>query len=234
MCGVCLSGTALGGFTTVDFSTDDNGGALGNGQIIDNNDEFFSDFTLSHSGPSEGIVIFDSTAGVNAADPDMWVNSGNILTNQMAGSSSTGDFYDTPDDDANGGSITFNFNTAVELCTIDLVDINGNNQNVTITMFDTSGNSRVFFVPDEWTGDLTQDPVPGIMTLDFQNVNPQAGFGSVAVILTDDGIDMNDVISVQFDFAGSGGLDNLTYTVPAPSALALLVGAGLARRRRRA
>jgi len=231
---LALNGTVMGGLTTVDFSLDDNSIALGNGQIINNNDEFFSLFTVTSSGNNAGLVIFDSTTGVNSSDPDLWVNSGNLLTFQQNGDEgTTGDFFNNPNDTAQGGTVTFNFVNAVEMLSIDFADINGNGQEVTLTLTDSFGHVIEYFVPSEWTGDPSTDPVPGIETLDLQNLNPQPGFMSSAIVTQNTGVDITNIVMLEAAFAGSGGLDNLTFVVPAPSGLAVFLGAGLRRRRRR-
>lgn len=237
ICLTCLSGALLscaahaGVTQTVDFSMDDNGNAIGNGQIIDS--EFFSDFTLSSSGSNAGMVAFDSTTGVNSADPDLWVDSGMVLTLQEDNDSSNdGSFFDNPNDDGDGGIIVFDFTAAVELVSIDLIDINGNGP-ATLTLTDGNGNTRVYNVPMEWTGDPSEGD-PGIGTLDLTSIADQPGWESTATASQDVGFSAIDVVKLEVDFMGSQALDNLVYNVPAPGALALLGLAAIRRRRRSA
>lgn len=221
------------GTITIDFSVEDDGlTPLLNGQIIDT--EFGNLFTLSSTGPNAGLGIFDTTSGVNSADPDLWVDTGNALilqSNNGDDDDNDGSFFFTPNDDAGGGTIFFDFLTLVHLTSIDLIDINGNNQAATLVLTDHNGLTRTYDVPSEWTGDVSQGD-PGIGTLDLTTLGDQGGFLSIATATEDSGFDPFSVTQLAVTFQGSGALDNLTL-VPAPSALIVLMsGLALGTRRR--
>ena len=211
---------------------------LGNGLDIEGLATSFVNLSngITSSGPNAGAAIFDSSdPGPNDSgpDPDLLVNSGNILILQNSGSSMTGDFYDTPNDDAGGGTLFFDFDDPVEMLSILIVDINGNNQSAVLTLTDSLGLTRTYTVPSEWTGDISQSE-PGSATLDLTTLADQAGFLSTATAVEDLGFNAQDVVSMSVFFQGSGGLDDISFNIiPGPGALALLGLGGLARRRRR-
>lgn len=174
--------TALAGLVNTDFSFDDDGDALGNGQRINGDaGEFGVLFDLSSSGNNAGLGIFDTTPGVNGADRDLWVDSGNALILQKSGSTFSGDFWDDPNDDADGGTIVFDFLAAVTLQSITLIDIDDSGQDVNLLLADGMGRLRQYLVPDNWTGDVDQGE-PGFGTLDLTTTDDQAGFDSVSTL----------------------------------------------------
>jgi hypothetical protein len=236
----------------VDFSVDDNSNALVNGQIIDT--EFFTNFTISSpdTGISHaGLAIFDSDpAGPNfgGGDPDLLVNLGNVLIMQNNNGSfgnNNGSIFFTPDDEADfnptgEGNVVFNFNSAVQLQSIDLIDINGGVL-VDVVMTDGNGLQRTYNVPNMWTHDIDITPAAdGYATLDLTSLAPQnaEGTGGSATAFEDAGFDANDVVSLSLRVYGNSpsmALDNLVYqVVPGPGALAMLaLGLPALRRRRR-
>ncbi|MEL6329978.1 MAG: hypothetical protein AAFR38_09965 [Planctomycetota bacterium] len=234
-------GTASAQVTVIDFSTEDDGlTPLVNGQVIDT--EFGFIFNLSSSGANAGLGIFDTdTTGPNAsgADPDLLVDLGNalILQNNNGGfGSQTAGVFDTANDDADGGTITFDFTLEVELVSLDLIDMNGNNGG-TVTLTDANGLTRIYTVPNEWTFDPSVQPF-GWDTLDLTTLADQAGeTGNLATALEDAGFDAARVVRLDVFFVGSGALDNLTIRgedIPAPGgAVALGLGGLIATRRRR-
>jgi len=191
------------------------------------------------SGNHLGAAIFDSNdpgPNTGGGDPDLIVNLGNILilqNNDFPDQTGDPDIWDTPDDDLNGGTVIFDFDEAVRLLSIDLIDINGNG-NLLITLTDSFGLSREYEVPDEWTGDPDEGQ-PGFGTLDLTTLAAQTGGGPGMPDAT-----ASEVVSLTVSFNGSGGLDNVSFLlaseIPAPGALALLATAGCIgmRRRRRA
>lgn len=222
------------GAITIDFESFGNGEDVSGETIV----TAVSDVTITDNSGSSinlGAAIFDSSdPGPNdsGADPDLLVNSGNILILQNNSfSSKTGDFYDTPNDEESGGVLFFDFSTSVLLESVKLIDINGANQSVELTLLDGSGRERVYDVPDEWTGDIDQGEA-GFATLDLTTLLPQTGPGPGnpdATASEDGGFDPSDVVKLSVDFEGSAGLDNLSF-VPEPSVLALFLAgaAGLA------
>ncbi|MHC4217186.1 MAG: hypothetical protein ACYSU7_01910 [Planctomycetota bacterium] len=222
----------------VDFEYDDNGVALGNGQIIDT--EYFSNFTIispdtgvSHLGPA----IFDSTPGgpnASGADPDLLVGLGNVLILQnTAYASNDGSFFDVPNDEADfsplgHGTVVFDFLDPVALLTIDLVDINGG-ANLELTLTDTNGRTRTYHIPQRWTYDIAHTPLgDGYDTLDLTILSGQVGEGGGTATATEmAGFDANDVEQLKIRFFGSSpsaAIDNLAYVPGPPALLAFLVG----------
>ena len=178
-------------------------------------------FTITSTGNDHvGAAIFDTTprftdglgvsgpnsfpipADADIADPDLLVNTGNVLIlqedNQIAGRDTRRDgdgnlIFRQPDDDVHEGSIVFDFNEAVTAISIDLVDFNGGASGE-VTLSDIAGNQRVLTVPEEFTydlaevledtegdrlgdGDPSNDPVEGFATLVFGELGPQLGEG---------------------------------------------------------
>ncbi len=219
----------------LDFSTEDDFvTALSNGQIIDT--EFGNLLTISGTGGA-GVGIFDSTpGGVNASgsDKDLLVGLGNLLIVQNdAFSASSGGFFNTANDEEDGGSITFNFLSPTTLVSIDMVDINGG-ITASVSLFDGEGDSRVYSVPMQWTHDKEATPSSnGFATLDLTTLLPQVGERtSLATAVEDFGFDADGVVSMRVDFTGSAAIGGLKF-VPTPASAALLGLAGLAATRRR-
>ena len=202
----------------IDIFDSDVGGTLaaGNGnQLIAISDLV----TIASTGNDHvGVAIFDSTpfvsggtSGPNAsihpengdiADPDLLVDSGNVLILQedsnIAGPDTRRDgdgnlIFNQPDDDVNDGSIFFDFSEAVTAISIDLVDFNGGASGV-VTLTDLDGDERVFTIPEEFTFDLSEvledtegdalgdgdpsnDAAEGFATLLFDESDPQDGEG---------------------------------------------------------
>ncbi|MEM7410206.1 MAG: PEP-CTERM sorting domain-containing protein [Myxococcota bacterium] len=187
--------------------------------------------TISGSGSNQGVAAFDtSDPGPNAGgeDTDLLVNSGLalILQDDNEPTQTTSGIFDVPDDDANGGTISFVFSQAAQLFSLDLIDINGNGP-ATVTLTDGGGNSRIYDVPFDWTGDIAQGAI-GIQTLDLTTLAAQVGVGPgnpLATASQDAGFDDTGVVQLDVFFAGSAALDNLVF-VPEPSTV-LLVGLGL-------
>jgi hypothetical protein len=221
----------------IDFSVEDDGiTPLANGQKIDAGQEFGALFDVSSAGNNAGAAIFDSTPGTNPADPDLWVNLGNILILQENNGSAdaiTGDFFNTPNDDASqGNQIFFDFFAPISAQSIDLIDVNGNGP-VIVTLFDQGGLTRTYVAPMHWTFDVSASGPKGFETLDLTTLANQPGEGGgIATASEQAGFNPNDVINITVTFQGSGGLDNLEF-VPEP-ATGLLIGlAGFVMLRRR-
>ena len=122
-----------------------------------------------NAGPAgnAGAAIFDSTNGPAGQDPDLMVGQGNILilqNNQNAQVlSKSGDFYVHPNDDHNGGTLTFTFCEPADASTIDLIDIDDANgpgipDGASVVLTDVDGFTHTITVPDGWTGDTRRYP----------------------------------------------------------------------------
>ncbi len=224
--------------TTVDFTTDDFGTPLVNGQDISTPPEFGNFIEISSAGsPNLGATIFDSDPnGPNSggADPDLLVDLGNILIlqNNAYPTQTVPGIFDTPNDEEDGGTLIFDFTSPLEPLEVTLVDINGSNQNVLVTLLDTNSFTRTYDVPSMWTKDVTSGPL-GYDMLDLTTLAPQLGEGGATATATEDvGFDGTSVVNITFEFDGSAGLDNFKF-IPEPTSLLLLaVGAGLIARRR--
>ena len=249
-----LTGCALGGVLgalvltpwasasfAIGFEGFANGTEIGGGPHGGTFQPYAGLFTMtgkSLGSPSQGAAIFDSDPfGPNSGglDLDLLVDLGNIviLQNDAFATQTSPGIYDTPNDEENGGKLRFNFVTAFEMLSIDLIDVNGNGP-ATLTLQDSLGRTRIYFVPMHWTNDVTVAPV-GWDTLDLTTLAPQLGEGGGTATASEDPFfDALDVISLSVVFDGSAGLDNLRF-IPAPSTAVGLVGGllGLRRRRRR-
>ena len=235
------AGSANAAIINIDFSTEDDFiTPLVNGQSVESPDEFGNLFNLNvtggGSGGNDGLAIFDtSDPGPNDSgpDPDLLVNLGNALIFQNNGSSQTGDIFDTPNDDAGGGSMRWTFLSPVEMLSLDLIDINGGGQQVDVILTDGLGRTRTYDVPSLWTNDIDSEGPLGYDTLDLTTLAGQLGEGgSTATAFEDAGFDITDVTTMDISFAGSGGLDNVRF-IPTPGTTALLAMGGIAAIRRR-
>lgn len=159
-------------------------------------------------------LVFNSDVGPFNQDPDLDVDSGNILILQ------TNEAASNPNDDEDGGTLTFSFSGGVEPMSIDLIDIDGSFfETVIVTLTDGSGDTRVYTVPANWTGDVLAAQ-PGIGTLFLNVTTPQAGpnAGS-ATAVTGANYDPLGVVSIVVyrgacgsgASGGSGGVDNLNW-----------------------
>jgi len=242
---IVVSPASVAGAATVtlDFETEDDFlTPLANGQEISDpnlpDGEFGNLVTISSS--TDRLAIFDSTdPGPNSAgpDPDLLVNTGNLLIIQRPGASAkTGDNFDVPDDDANGGRVLFDFSVHpdgfVELLDVLVADINGGGA-FTATLTDFGGLTRTFSVTDNFSNDIDVSGPNGYEILDFTTLALQAGEGGGSASGVEDaGFDITRVVTLEFDFNGSAGIDDLRF-IPAPGAAALLGLAGLGALRRR-
>jgi len=207
---------------TIDFES------FANGQSVEG--ETIGLATITSSGANLGAAIYDSDPPTGA-DPDLEFSLGtlgNILILQSTDSPSmTGDIFNTPNDEADGGFLYFDFASAVRMLSLDLVDIDDNGP-ARVTLYDSSGDRRRWYAPSQWTGDSDWE------TLDLTTLADQAGPGSggdATVTINDAGFDPDDVVRMVVKFYGSAGLDNVTYddleVIPAPgAALLAMMGFG--------
>ena len=241
-CFALCSVASAGPITTFDFSTDDSGVAIANGQQID--DEFSSAFTVSFTGLNGvGVAALDTTpGGPNASEPlntDMLVDLGNALIYQYGTrpAQTVPGIFDSPTDNPLGGTINFDFTDPTQPSSITLIDID-DNAGANVRLYDTAGKMRTYTVPNEWTNDRRNAPV-GYADLDLTSLLDQTGETAVVATASEDaGFNPELVSRMEVQFLGSGGVDNLVLrTVPEPTSqlgivLASAAMVGFIRRRR--
>ncbi|MEM8772029.1 MAG: hypothetical protein AAGD92_10310 [Pseudomonadota bacterium] len=233
-----LLGAANAAPIVIDFETDDDGAAIGNGQVI--NDEF-ADFgvTITATGGIGVAVAFDSDLPSNGDnmpaggdDPDLigdltnqggsgtTTADGNLLIVQENG---MGDPVANPDD-AVGGVITVDFSEGVTFLGFDAIDFTDNGAGLTVSFFTdiNEAASQMFTFDEMFLG-------VGVGNNEFFS------FGIAELG------NLTDIVRVVFAFTGSGALDNLQFEVaeiPVPGAFFLLMsgiaGLGWASRKRKA
>ncbi|HWL93386.1 MAG TPA: PEP-CTERM sorting domain-containing protein [Phycisphaerae bacterium] len=214
----------------LDFSVEDDFVTpLVNGQDISTPPEFGNILSISSIGNQHrGPAIFDSTPGgpnAGGQDPDLLVSLGNILILQSttAQTQTIPGIFNTPNDDADGGTFVFDFLSPIRLNSIDVIDIDNPQQGVVLTLTDGALLTRTYTVPSNWTKDIFNVPTAdGYETLDLQTLAPQPGEGGgSATAVEQAGFNPDDVRRMTAHYLGSGALDNLKF-VPEPSTLLLL------------
>ncbi|NEO53301.1 MAG: hypothetical protein F6K54_09545, partial [Okeania sp. SIO3B5] len=172
--------------TVIDFETDGEGNALPAGTIID--DEY-QNLGVTISATQFGAMIFDS-ANPTGGDPDLATDSeGNILIISEDGDSSE------PDDNADGGVITFDLDNPVDFNSISFVDIEETGGEVRTT--DADGNITT-----------TSIPAPGNGSLQTLNINND-DVVQVEVELAGSGA----ISGLDFDSIGDGIYKNIGTVV---------------------
>ena len=130
--------------TVIDFDTDGLGNALAAGTIIDSE---YENLGLSISASQFGAMIFDS-ANPTGGDHDLETPGYGINNHTALGNiliiSEDGDSHD-PDDNAHGGKIAFTFDNAVNVNSIDFLDIEEKGGQVLTT--DIDGNVTTTYIP---------------------------------------------------------------------------------------
>ena len=181
--------------------------------------------SISSGGPNLGATIFDTDPtgpNMNADDQDLLVDIGNILILQTVNRPEDfggSDFFELPDDEPNGGSITFDYAQPVSILSIDLVDIDVSTA-VEVLLTDTAGLTRTYSVPSDWTGEIPG--APGVGTLDLTILSDQVGFASTATAMQDLGFSASSVAQMSVMLAGSGGITNIV-SIPEPASLSMFV-----------
>ena len=208
---------------TIDFSVEDDGVTpLVDGQDISTPPEFGLYFNVLSTGNNLGPAIFDTDpSGPNAGgpDPDLLVGVGNcmILQSNSHPNQSVPGIFNTPNDSAQGGTITFDFNAAganVHVVSMDILDRDANGRTL-VTLTDGNGVTRTVDIPAQFTGEPPGDP--GVATLDLESGSPTESPnipGLFTTVNTGVGFDIDDVATVTMLFIGSGGIDNLTFIPP--------------------
>ncbi len=219
-----LTTTVSGQMILIDFETDDVGGVIVNGKKIESppGTVFGTYFTLTTTGGSLGAAAFDSTPGGPndpGPDPDLLVDQGNVAIMQSSSNPAmTGDVFDTPNDSAAGGAMLYDFSPAITagfhvfVDEIDIVDRDVNGRNI-ITLTDENTLTRTVTVPADFTGEISNGD-PGVATVDLSSGAPTESPnipGLFTTVATDPGFDIDNVISVEITFIGSGALDNFRF-----------------------
>ncbi|NOT29082.1 MAG: hypothetical protein HOP15_01400 [Planctomycetes bacterium] len=193
------------------------GTALANGQDISFPAEFGVEVTISDAGANAGAAIFTSTpGGPNALGPDkdLLVGLFNILIlqNDLAPLQAPPGFFTVPNDDTQGGTLTFDFPGTVQCHQIDLIDVDEEESvGITVILEDLGGNLRTYDVPIAWTEDLLNDGPPGFRTLDLLSLAPQPGFASIATGFDTGLFDSDEVIKLTIELGGAQAVDNLCF-----------------------
>ena len=213
---------SLDGIAALDFETGDDQArtALVNGQDLSSPPEFGRTVELASSGLNLGPAIFDSTPlGPNdpSQDSDLLVGLGNLLIlqnnqNAQVSHQTVPGIFDHPNDDQDGGTSVLAFHAPVQPLQLDLVDIDvGPTQSAIVTLVDTAGRFRTYFVPAGWTEDLLSNGPPAYGTLDLTTLDPQAGFLASATASQSAGFDPRRVTRIEVHLGSSGALDNLCW-----------------------
>jgi hypothetical protein len=205
----------------LDFETEDDFTTpLVNGQDVSQPEEFGYLVWINGVNASNlGAAIFDSdTGGPNnpGRDPDLLVNSGNVLILQDDSVQTVPGIFDFPDDDGQGGTITFDFLQSVAPAAITLIDINEAAAQLVLT--DGNGRQRTYTVPVGWTGevsDLSPDLGKGVLSLAKTKEQPGPGPGGPAMMTVPTGpnkfFDPHDVRKLEVTFYGDGAVDDLVF-----------------------
>ncbi|MEM9380885.1 MAG: hypothetical protein AAGB93_13110 [Planctomycetota bacterium] len=191
--------------------------AIENGREVQGS-TLFGRFFAVDGAPVSGLeaAVFDSSpAGPNAGgtDPDLLVDTGNLLILQERPVQTTPGVYDFPDDDLGGGTFRFDFQgNAVTPRSLDLVDICAmSGQSATVRLFDAYGRTRTFTIPDGWTEDISFDGGLGYRTLDLRSLAPQRGFQAIATGTEDAGFFDVSVVRMEIELSGSGAVDGFAF-----------------------
>ena len=204
------------------------GTTLANGQDISDPPEFGVEVSIGGSlGNHVGPAIFDSTPGgvndqLGKPDRDLCVGLGNILIlqNNLFATQTTTGFYDIPNDDTEGGRITFAFvSPTVQVNKIDLIDVDEEESvGITVTLEDLGGNLRVYSVPIGWTEDRLNDGPPAFRTLDLTTLAPQPGYDPPgpppapnATGVDIGPFDPDEVVEMRVDLGGAQAIDNICF-----------------------
>lgn len=204
----------LGACVRLDFETEDDFlTPLVNGQHLDV--ELGRLVTLASSGPNAGPCIFDSSVGGPndpSQDPDLLVDTGNVLILQTENfPPDAEDVFPRPNDDEDGGTLSFVLAPPAEIASMRWIDQDASDGTATVVLTDGAGYERTYTLPAGWTGDLLQ-PSPGQRVLDLTTLLPQEGFAATATAAQDATFEAGNVVRLDVHLAGSGAIDDLTFT----------------------
>jgi hypothetical protein len=202
----------MDGISRIDFEGEVNGQEIGGGTNLSGG------VSIEGFPAGSGLTaaVFDSCpTGPNqlGGDPDLLVDSGNVLILQGIAGQTTPGIYDQPDDERRGGEFLVHFGgSEVRLCSIDLVDFCPQpGQNGSVTLIDDSGLTRTYDIPEGWTEDVSMDGPPGIRRLDLTTLTDQPGFASTATASEEPNFDDGAVVLMEIHLGGSGAIDNIEY-----------------------
>jgi hypothetical protein len=203
---------------TLDLESDDEGAPMAHGARVDAEFDGGATFPVTITGSANPsgdntAAILNSTTGPSSQDPDLLVGTGNILILQHDGNQSEcgAGVYCTHNDDDDGGSLSFVFNSPAAPMSLVLVDIDATDPASSVVLTDSNGNTRTYTVPGNWTGDLIADATSGTGTLDLTTLADQPGFASTATASEDMGFDPTAVVRLDVNLGGSGALDDLVW-----------------------
>lgn len=199
---------------TLDFQVDGDGQPLLNGLQLGT--QLASAVTISSSGANAGAALFDSTPGgpnASSQDRDLLVDTGNLLILQTENLPPVGGIFPRPNDDSDGGTLSFTFVDPIQPRSVRLVDIDGTETGARVILTDLAGRRRTYVVPSNWTGDRLFLQ-PGIGTLDLAELAPQPGFASAAIASEDAGFSPTTVRRIDVELSGSGAVDDLAWCPP--------------------
>jgi len=176
---------------------------------------------VDSNGSVDSLITFDTNL-TGTADPDMEAAFDNPFTQEVEERRDFGYLaiiaentnFSRPDDEARGGTVTFNFVSPVKLRQMAFIDTSGGQA----SLFGENGLISVFDIPEVDTHNNSPTNQFAILS-----------FGAVA-----------GVTSLQISIPSSGGFDNIRFNdqVPVPAALPLFLGglggiAVLQRRKKR-
>ncbi|MEL6380125.1 MAG: hypothetical protein AAGK25_03415 [Pseudomonadota bacterium] len=175
-------------------------------------------------GDDDLILVTNVTPGVRGPSPggNVLIIAENLIDADMNG------LVDVPDDNANGGSFTFDFTNEVTFFGFNAIDFTDGNGFLSVDLFGAGGNLFSFTIDD-----VMRDGVDLVA-----EVGDRAFFGLFNNIFGDDGI--AGVTQAVITLGGSGAIDGVSFhanEVPVPAALPLMVstlafGGFVARRRK--
>jgi len=188
----------------IDFETDSFGAGLNAGDIITN--QFANaGITISSDSAAHPVMVFD-TANPTGGDLDLGTaNSdfggpgiGNAGGIGMPGENSVdrgkvlilsedGDSSD-PDDNARGGTMTFEFDEPVDINTVGVIDMDSNEGQSRVVTTDVNGNQQTVFVEE-----LGENSFQALQIFD------------------------EDVVRMDIIFTGSGAVSEVTFAEQTPS-----------------
>jgi hypothetical protein len=204
-----------------DGDPDTAGTALADGQDISTPPEYGVEVAIASAGANLGAANFDSTpggpndgVGPGFPDKDLLVGLGNIMILQNTNNPAQAPvgFFTTPDDDQDGGTVTFTFPCLAECHYIDVIDIDQeDNAGMTLTLLDSGGDTRVYTIPIGFTEKLTNDGPPAFRRIDLETLLPQPGFIGAATAAEFGVFDDDEVVSMTVSFGDAHAIDNFCF-----------------------